>query len=202
MGNYTVSSSLELLTMNGPIQAGITMLTADQPDHPPTYLAMHTTNGGITAQLNLSNPTTSSRPSPLSSFIPLESILDSSSGVGGNFSISSSTTNAPLSLSFLTQSLSSFLSLTARTASASAEVFLAPQFAGLFRLSTTVLRPALEVGMPPTSKSGRRREVEVTREDLHLLEGEVIWVDRKGRMERSAGVVDVSTSVLPAILRL
>ncbi|EJD08140.1 uncharacterized protein FOMMEDRAFT_16612 [Fomitiporia mediterranea MF3/22] len=194
-GTYTTSSSLELLTKNGPINVDINMLNpgtnANATTKSATKLTMHTSNAAIKTNVNATSLTTSS------------SVADS---IGGNFTIDSATSYAPLILNLHSQPISSFLSLSARSSSATAEVHLPPQFSGTFNVATSVLRPSLEVSPIPSdedpARAGRWREVEVTKEEHYRLAGEVTWVDKRGRMERGGGHVDVETSILPAILRL
>ncbi|KAL5483238.1 hypothetical protein ACEPAI_8468 [Sanghuangporus weigelae] len=192
-GSFTTSSSVELVTKNAPIQADIVMLNSASSDQPPTQLALRTKNAVISTRLNLTNPSTSSSHQPLSP----SGFSDDS--VGGNFSIESTTSNAPNSISVLSQPFSSYLSLAARTSNAASEVSLLQQFSGGFRLSSSIMQPVLQVTSPPIDKKNRNREVDLTRRK-NMLEGTVTWFNGRGKKESGSGFVDVSTSVLPAIL--
>lgn len=147
--------------------------------HTQTSLVMNNENSGIQARINLTNP----------AHMP-----------GGNFSVNATTRNAVVNLEVADQPLASFFDLSARSDSAAAQVSLASQFSGSFRLHSTVLRPILEVSQIP-SEAGRRREVEVTKRQANTLEGDVTWIDKRGRIERGGGFVDLGTNLL-AYLKL
>ncbi|KAL5521357.1 hypothetical protein ACEPAG_9282 [Sanghuangporus baumii] len=198
-GSFVTSSSLELVTKNAPIQADIVMLNSASSDQSPTQLALHTKNAVISARLNLTNLSTSSSHHPPS---PSGFSDESGDSVGGSFSIESTTSNAPNSISVLSQSFSSYLSLAAHTSNAASEVFLPQQFSGGFRLSSSIMQPVLAVSSLPIDKKNRNREVFLTRREKNLLEGTVTWFNGRGKKESGGGFVDVSTSVLPAILKL
>ena len=98
--------------------------------------------------------------------------------------------------------LTSFLILSAQTSHAAIEAALPPQFSGNFSVTTSILRPEIKVNPIQDRDRRRRREVEVTREDKRVLEGNVVWFDHRGRREPGGGIIDVRTSLLPAFLIL
>ena len=190
-GNFTTSSSLELVTVNALIEANVVMLSSASFDEPPTQLTMHTKNAAITANLDLANPSASSY---TSSSDPADS------SVGGNFEIESETSNSRSTISVQSQPYSSYLSLTAHTSNSACEVSLARQFSGSFRLASSVMSPVLRISSP-TKEKNRNRSIDFSTKEKGRLEGSATWYNSRGKRE-GGGSVDVSTSVLPAILNL
>ncbi|KAF8911655.1 hypothetical protein CPB84DRAFT_1762498 [Gymnopilus junonius] len=176
-GKFNTTSSLVLETSNGPIFVDVG-LESDADGSSPTFKA-HTSNGKIEAHTSLT----------------------SASGSGGSFEVTTSTSNAPLVVTFPASPVDSKLNLKGSTSNAQAAVFLHPAYEGSFDLHTSLARPSVnrnpEVEDP--TGQGRKRVLEISNYGRPSTTGNVYW----GAGERkSEGSVVVRTSISPVVLAL
>ncbi|KAF8959957.1 hypothetical protein BDZ97DRAFT_1761106 [Flammula alnicola] len=177
-GTFSTTTSLLLTTTNSPIQvfAGL-----ESNGTHPSFVA-RTTNGLIEATVNLS----------------------SSSGEGGSFDVSTTTTNSPVYVTFPDAPVDSNLLLEAKTTNSPAKVFLHPTYEGSFDLQTSsVFRSELNVHHDVTDPSGkeRKRDVQINTVGRGHTHGSVKWVEEDKKHE-SAGAVVIRTTNSPAVLDL
>ncbi|KAM5544972.1 hypothetical protein V8D89_001083 [Ganoderma adspersum] len=157
-GKFRVSRSLDLQTSNQHIDAEVVL------DHDPlthrgasTNLSLHTSNALIHSKISLR--TTS----------PFR--------IGGSFSVSASTRNGALDLSFPEQPVDSTLTLSARTSNSPATVRLHPAFEGQFELATANghLAFAPNEGAEDPARRGRTRSWALTERTMKVRQGFVTW---------------------------
>jgi hypothetical protein len=111
-------------------------------------LVLRTTNGSITAQFSLGNPTTG-RPVKaelVTSNGPVESDVSLlGPGPGGEFTLAATTSNAPLSMAVQNAPADSALRVRATTSNGRAAVALPRTFVGTLRATTSNSRAALDM---------------------------------------------------------
>lgn len=143
-GHYQASKSLTLSTTNQPINVTATLVYRDPDDTHGPVLKMRTSNAKI------------------DSFVNLVSIAPHFAyGHDGVFTVEANTTNARLSLDFLTAPVDSKLNFVGRTSNSNARVWLHPTFEGSFAVQTSN-HAAVVDDRPTADPSGRNRKREVT----------------------------------------
>lgn len=169
VGKYATSSSLTLMNSKGLIDVDITMASAGEHSSHGTQLLMATSDSPLNATLTMSGPPN----------VP-----------GGNFTIDAVSTNGMLNLDFLTQPLASRLELYASASNAGLEISLPPQYSGQFGLYSTVTQPTMYISnVDDPAEVGRHRFAEMSKYTRNTIEGDVIWMDRRGRKDGGGGVV-------------
>jgi hypothetical protein len=124
---------------------------------------------------------------------------------GGQFKVSATSVNGPVTVNFPTAPVDSLLSLDATTTKGAVTVTLHPTYEGGFQVSTTLGKAVLNYNPDITDPAGegRVRKVE-KRPTVQKIDGSVAWVkpsaNLKGQLK--AGSVKVSTVVLGATLNL
>jgi hypothetical protein len=184
-GNFTVTNSLEIITVNAVIVANVTMSNADEDK--PTKLFIQTSNA------------------PLASNITL--ISTSPDGTGGAFAVEAYTSNVPLDIRFHDSPVDSALQLLAKNCRAAAVVKLHPAYEGTFDFKTSIFTSLVDVADDVEDPSGQGRVRKITFDGVGKeVKGSVRWVsegdgddddDTKGK-----GRVEVETSIHPAHLEL
>lgn len=181
-GNYVTSSSLTLMNKQGLINADITMASAGEHSSHGTQLLLVTSDSPLNATLTLSSPPN----------VP-----------GGNFTVDAVNTNGVVSLDFLAQPLASRLEVYSSTSNAGLDISLPPQYSGRFGLYSTGMQPAVHTShVDDPAAAGRHRFVEVTRYTGNAIEGDIIWMDRRGKKDGGGGVVRANTRNHSTVLSL
>lgn len=130
--------------------------------------------------------------------------LISTSGSGGVFDVTTTTSNSDLNIDFPASPVNSHLEVLARTSNGFANIYLNPAYEGRFSLATSsVFRTSVhehkEVVDP--SGRGRTRQLQYKQIGRGTLEGTVQWQGSKSE-EKPKGVVVVRTSNSPISLDL
>ncbi|KAG6863932.1 hypothetical protein C0991_001892 [Blastosporella zonata] len=176
-GNFRVSSSLKLTTVNSPIDVQVTMSNSDEEHF--TTLDMNTANGAI------------------KSVLTLEAVNDLETG--GKFKVAAHTANAPLDIYFPDAPVDSVLDLTARTAAGPATVELHKTYEGSFIATTSFLRPKVIFNANEEDPAGKGRRRKVTQLSTRsTVSGSARWSND----EKELGSVSVYTSISPVTLKL
>ncbi|KJA17296.1 hypothetical protein HYPSUDRAFT_70850 [Hypholoma sublateritium FD-334 SS-4] len=170
-GSFNTTTSLSLETSNAAIEIDVGLLS----DSTEPNLDARTSDGKINARLRLT----------------------SSAGEGGNFSVSTITSNSPVFAIVADAPVDSALSFEATTSNGDAHVYLHPTYEGAFDVETSSRFNADLNFLPAADPSGKQRGraswVQVQKKS-HLL-GSTSWSD-KG----SSGTVNVHTSNAAAVL--
>ncbi|EIM80554.1 uncharacterized protein STEHIDRAFT_67630 [Stereum hirsutum FP-91666 SS1] len=188
-GYYNTSSSLDLVTSNGVIDAVIHMYNDNAGL--PTSLRLETSNGKIETSISLYS---SHRTSDY-----------------GQFKIDARTSNKPLELTLHKAPVDSTLTLEGKTSNAPAEVSVPAAYEGDFVLSTSNAAPAVRRvhDVEDPSGAGRSRRVDTSSVIGGTLRGNVAWrsglVDLEeqadgGQSLTGSGTVQVTTSNGPVQL--
>ncbi|KAF8591345.1 hypothetical protein K439DRAFT_1327365, partial [Ramaria rubella] len=174
-GSYNVSKSLVLSTSNAPITASVRLENGD--DNNATSLKLETINSYIETPITL--------------------FSDKSTYTPSAFSVSATTLNGALDISFPEAPTSPFSSLTftGHTINAPANIKLHPTYEGSISLSSGVFLsspPIVQADSNAADPSGQNRERTVKRKQLSKghLEADVRWGEGKG-----PGKVVVTTSI-------
>ncbi|KAG6834212.1 hypothetical protein H0H93_011148 [Arthromyces matolae] len=182
-GEIHSSSSLKIHTSNAPIHVDVTLFNDDKGGD-FTDLDIYTANGNIKANLT----------------------LDSAHSTGGNFKITSHTSNAPIDIIFTHAPSESTLILNSITSLGPNTVSLHPTYEGYFTAATSLGRTKVEVDEDVEDPEGKGRK-RVWRWSYrgNVASGSVQWVgskDEKFKKGDLKGVVDVRTSLAPVTLKL
>ncbi|KAI0002406.1 hypothetical protein BJV74DRAFT_815652 [Russula compacta] len=182
-------------------------------------LRIHSTNGGISGNINTTNSLTLvTTNSPISVRVGAENgesekateVLiqttnalieadislksNSSLGTGGMFGVHTHTTNAPINIVYHDSPVDSILNFDAHSTNAPVHATLHRAFEGAFSLQTTnsevVLDPSHNVEDP--SGRGRRRVFSARSVSRQVVYGEIEWLP--SRSDSRAGSVDITTT--------
>lgn len=184
-----------MITSNAAITADFRLENRD--GHNPTRVIMKTSNGCYFIFSPLSP--FYSTPSPdrrIQTPLTLISTDTSPSASPAVFSVSASTSNGPLTVSFPGAPSSPFshLKLSGKTSNSPAKIKLHPSYEGSISLKTNLFTPVIvQKSTSDPSGKGRHRNVEVRRMVKGTLEGGVWWGDDPSK-EEGKGTLEVSTS--------
>ncbi|THH27813.1 hypothetical protein EUX98_g6377 [Antrodiella citrinella] len=157
VGNFTTTKELTLTTTNGLISANVEMRNAVS-SRIPTKLTMSTSNGPLTSNIDL--------------------ITDSPDHKGGAYIVKARTTNDPLTIGFPTSPSATHLTLSGKTSNAPATVNLHSRYEGAFHLQTSSSSSMFvhyKEGAVDPEGLGRDRVMDITRRTRGALEGTTTW---------------------------
>ncbi|KAM5544944.1 hypothetical protein V8D89_001055 [Ganoderma adspersum] len=179
-GTLLVTESIVARTKNGPI-ALTAHLMNDQSGAQPTRMTLQTDNGPIQSNISL--------------------VSTSQNATGGDFSVTASTTNGPLTIAFQDAPVNSVLNASLQTCNAPARVAMHSTFEGRYELhGFAFLRPSVRV-MHVQDPSGRRRrrDLATTSTGMGVVRGYVRWQPASGGGTGQAreGYVRVHTTNAP-----
>jgi len=120
---------------------------------------------------------------------------------GGSYNIRTTTSNAPLNVSFPTSPVDSALEFYGSTSNNPAEISLHSAYQGSFSIATSLFGASVIIDHDVEDPSGRGRQRNVVISGKHIsnkASGEVWW----GKERTSKGNVHLETSILPVVLRL
>ncbi|KAJ6559745.1 hypothetical protein B0H19DRAFT_944537, partial [Mycena capillaripes] len=169
-GTFNTSGSLQMTTSNAPID--VTVGLESNAKTRPTTLTMRTSNHRLNADVSLS---TAARR-------------------GGNFSVTGTTSNGPLGITFPSSPVGSALRLAARTSNTRAEVALHGAYEGSFSVATSNNSPLVK--RRDETDDGRRVEYDSVGSHGRRLHGHIY--SKEGNKEH--GEVRVTTSNAPVVL--
>ncbi|KAH9485740.1 hypothetical protein JR316_0002655 [Psilocybe cubensis] len=175
-GKFSTNETLRLVTSNGRITADVNLECESTEVRPK--LQASTTNGRIDSNINL--------------------ISKLGGGQGGAFDVSTTTTNSQLDVKFPKSPVDSTLDFTASTTNSRARVTLNPAYEGTFDLRTssfTKLNIDRYQGEDPAGKN-RKRLVTYTQERKNQAKGYVSWDPENAH--RGSVVVSTTNSALYA----
>ncbi|KAH7921450.1 hypothetical protein BV22DRAFT_1198201 [Leucogyrophana mollusca] len=169
-GNFNTDTALTLVTSNARVTVAVDLLNRENAR--ATELEVKTSNGLIDASV----------------------LLESSTGSGGSFKVSTTTSNSPLMLKFPSSPASSHLECTARTSNSHADVQMHAAFEGRFEVDTSNMWPSLQQrqDVEDPAHQGRRRVVDEVRRTKNHISGKVYWGNEG--VGRNGGFVSVRTS--------
>ncbi|KAF8555008.1 hypothetical protein OG21DRAFT_961924 [Imleria badia] len=177
IGHFNTSDSLILRTSNARIQATASLFNTGGD---ATKLEMRTSNGAITSSVSLTTP----------------------SGSGGNFIVTSRSSNGEIKLQYDDAPTGARLISDAQTSNAGTSVAMHPAYEGTYEVTTSNSRPLVRDTRPDDpSGRGRRRVVNQTT-TRGTVSGRVHWVGGQDGRRGAEGASTVHTSNARASLDL
>ncbi|KAG7087654.1 hypothetical protein E1B28_013602 [Marasmius oreades] len=174
-GNFTTSSSLELITSSGEIDVDVG-LTNDEKSDKWTDLLLATSTGAIKANLSLHT--------------------ESDSNVGGKFNITSGFSAGSVILNTIVAPKDSTVDLTAHGSVGAIHVTMDKTFEGKFDVGTSVLSRPTIVERKEKDEDGRERKFEYSQVGRGVVQGNVWWDADDGNTDgKERGNVEIRNSL-------
>ncbi|KAI0944066.1 hypothetical protein AcV7_001986 [Taiwanofungus camphoratus] len=171
-GYISTSTHLDLSTSNADIKVDVDMYNDDKGKS--TSVNMKTSNGEVTSNISLYSTAYSQ--------------------TGGSFTVNTSTSNKPISITYPSAPLDHILEMSAQTSNSSASATTHKTYEGSFNLSASA-SSTLTVHSDPHAQDpagrGRRQDVEQNTKGKSDLTGKVQWVPSQ---RKKFGSVNISTS--------
>lgn len=166
--------SLRLATVNGNIDATVTLLNREERTH-PSQLTMHTTNGHVASEVAL--------------------ITDDASA-GGNFDVRAFSTNGFVDLAFTESPVGSVLKAEAATTNGEVKVAVPSTYEGGYSGTALVGRVFVmeQDSVEDPEGKGRHREIIKNRVG-NRVDGTVFWVESDGSHAENESLVRASTTI-------
>ncbi|KAF9264504.1 hypothetical protein L218DRAFT_998472 [Marasmius fiardii PR-910] len=199
-GNFSTSSSLELITSSGEIDVDVNLINDETADEWTNLVLSASTGYARRFRFFLSFIL----PKIISAIKANLSLhTDSDSNVGGKFNITSGVSAGAITLNTVVAPKDSTVDLTAHSSIGAIDVTMHETFEGKFDLASSVFSPPTVENRKEKDEDGRERKIEYGQVGRGAVHGNVWWDAGEGNTDgKERGNVDMKNSLGTVVLKV